>query len=528
MSGQKTTLDTTNAEHITYKKPPLEITILGGIRLDGLDRLRTTLKIQVEHLAIRHNLDLYNDNQLEKLTRKAAERLEVGTSVVTAALLELTDLLEQYRLGEIERQATKEDQRKMLTPDEIKQAKLYLSSPNLMERTSQDIGRAGVIGEETNRLLMYLIFTSRKRETPLHIISLGASGIGKTHLQEKVGQLIPDEDKLEITTLSENAFYYFGQRQLQHKLILIEDMDGAEGVLYPLRELQSKRKINKTVVHKNTKGETQSINLKVEGPVCVAGCTTKEKLYEDNANRSFLIYIDESPEQDEKIMIYQRAESAGRIDKTAEHALAEQFKDMQRILQPVQVRNPFAEQLQIPKEVFKPRRTNAHYLAFIEVVTFYHQYQREKCHDQDTGEEYIETTIEDIAEANALMKSILLRKSDELTGVCRNYFEKLKAWLKEETKTSFTNRQARQALKEKPSNQKKFMVQLQAYGHIKKGQGDQKKGYYYEITSPEEYEQLKASIDHILDQILQQFNSSGAVQGQSELLKKKIANKLTK
>ena len=246
-------LDTTNAEHLIYKRPPLEIAILGGIRLDGLDRLRTTLKIQVEHLAIRHNLDLYNDNQLEKLTRKAAERLEVGTSVITAALLDLTDLLEQYRLEEIEKKAQEQtEQRKMLTPEEIKAAKLYLSSPNLMERTGQDIGKAGVIGEETNRLLMYLIFTSRKRETPLHIISLGASGIGKTHLQEKVGQLIPDEDKLEITTLSENAFYYFGQRQLQHKLILIEDMDGAEGVLYPLRELQSKRKINKTVVHKNT------------------------------------------------------------------------------------------------------------------------------------------------------------------------------------------------------------------------------------------------------------------------------------
>lgn len=528
MPGEKTTLDTTNAEHITYKKPPLEITILGGIRLDGLDRLRTTLKIQVEHLAIRHNLDLYNDNQLEKLTRKAAERLEVGTSVVTAALLELTDLLEQYRLGEIERQATKEDQRKMLTPDEIKQAKLYLSSPNLMQRTAEDIGKAGVIGEETNRLLMYLIFTSRKREIPLHIISLGASGIGKTHLQEKVGQLIPDEDKLEITTLSENAFYYFGQRQLQNKLILIEDMDGAEGVLYPLRELQSKRKINKTVVHKNTKGETQSINLKVEGPVCVAGCTTREKLYEDNANRSFLIYIDESPEQDEQIMNYQRKLSAGKIDLAEEHQLQERFKDMQRLLKPVQVRNPFAEKLQIPKEVFKPRRTNAHYLAFIEAVTFYHQYQREKCYDEDTGEEYIETTIEDIAEANALMKSILLRKSDELTGACRNYFEKLKAWLKEETKTAFTNRQARQALKEKPSNQKKFMVQLQAYGHIKKGQGDQKKGYYYEITSPEEYQQLKESIDHILDQTLKQFNSSEVVPSQSEPLKKKTSNKLTK
>ncbi len=43
---------------------------------------------------------------------------------------------------------------------------------------------------------------------------------------------------------------------------------------------------------------------------------------------------------------------------------------MQRVLQPVQVRNPFAESLHIPDEVFKPRRSNAHYLAFIEAVTF--------------------------------------------------------------------------------------------------------------------------------------------------------------
>ena len=47
------------------------------------------------------------------------------------------------------------------------------------------------------------------------------------------------------------------------------------------------------------------------------------------------------------------------------------------------------------------------------------------------------------------MKAILLRKADELSGACRNYFEKLKTWLKEESKTAFTNKQARQALREK-------------------------------------------------------------------------------
>lgn len=43
---------------------------MGGIRLEGLDRMHVTLKITVEHLTVRHNLDLYNDNQVEKLIRK--------------------------------------------------------------------------------------------------------------------------------------------------------------------------------------------------------------------------------------------------------------------------------------------------------------------------------------------------------------------------------------------------------------------------------------------------------------------------
>jgi hypothetical protein len=198
--------------------------------------------------------------------RKVAEKLEIGTSVITAALTDLTDLLEQYRLDEIERTASagNQNQKKILTEEEQQQAKVYLSAPNLMERTKEDIGKAGVIGEEYNRLLMYLIFTSRKRETPLHVISLGSSGIGKTHLQEKVSALIPEEDKMESTSLTAAAIYYFGRYDLRNKLVLIEDLDGAEQALFPIRELQSKRKIIRTVPVKNTKGETKSIQLVVE------------------------------------------------------------------------------------------------------------------------------------------------------------------------------------------------------------------------------------------------------------------------
>ena len=524
----KNQLNTTNPEAITYETEEIRFTILGGIRLDGLDRMRVTLKIEVANrkfihylnnpdiadLALRQNLDLYNDTQVEKLMRKTAERLEVGSSQIAKALNDITEQLEVYRLQQIEKQNSRaKETRKPLTEAERKAAEEFLRGENLMQRTNEAIGKSGMIGEEQNRLLMYLIFTSRKREHPLHIISLGSSATGKTHLQEKVSQLIPEEDKLEITTLSENAFYYFGQRELSHKLILIEDLDGAMNVLFPMRELQSKRKITKTVTFKNSRGLTKTITLTVEGPVSVAGCTTRERIYEDNANRSFLIYLDESEEQDEKIMQYQKLLSAGKINTEEENKIKKLMQDCQRLLQPITVRNPFAPLLQIPKEVFKPRRTNRHYLEFIEAVTFYHQYQREHKTDEATGEIFIETTLEDIAEANKLMKEILLRKSDELSGACRNYFEKLKEHLQKNKQTTFTNREIRTKLRLPGTTLRRYHNELLQVGNIKLQEVKKAKGYRYEIVSYEEYSQLQNRIDRVLDEILDKLQSAGLPAG---------------
>jgi len=500
-----------NPEALVYDNGLLILTVLGGVKLEGLDRMRVTLKLELPDSPrppLRHNLDLYNDNQLEKLIRKTAEKLETGTSVIAASLSELTGQLEVYRLQQLKNQQSEQYVKKQLTPEEREQAETFLKSPDLLKRTNDLIGSSGVVGEELNRLIMYLVFTSRKRAQPLHVVSLGSSGTGKTHLQEKVGQLIPEEEKIEITTLSENAFYYFGQRELKNRLVLIEDLDGAENVLYPMRELMSKRKISKTIAHKNTKGETKTIHLIVEGPVSVAGCTTKESIYEDNANRSFLLYLNENPEQDEKVMQYQRLHSAGKIDTAKERDVQELLKNCQRILAPVKVLNPYAEQLKIPLEVFKPRRSNAHYLAFIEVVTFYHQYQREQQADENTGEIYIETTLEDIAEANQLLKEILLRKSDELSGACRNYFEELKAYLKTEKKQTFGSREIRSRFRLPGTTFRRYQNALLSCGYIRVKSGKAANGFLYEVASFEEYQNLRRGIESILDEVLQNLRKA--------------------
>ena len=520
MSKKK--LNTTNPESLIYGNEILEITVLGGIKLEGLDRMRATLKIQLKKTSlppVRHNLDLYNDTQLEKLIRKTAERLEIGTSVISASLAELTEQLETYRLERIKETQPQPYVSPKLSPTEQKAAMQLLESPNLLEKTNELIGQSGVIGEVNNRLLMYVIFTARKREEPLHIISLGASGIGKTHLQEKVADLIPEEDRVEVTSLSENAFYYFGQREIKHKVIVIEDLDGVLSSLYPLRELMSKKRISKTIAHKNTNGETRSVHLVVEGPICVAGCTTKERIYEDNANRSFMIYLDESVEQDERIMAYQRAISAGKINLEDEEKAAQLLKNCQRLLEPIRVVNPFAEHLKLPKEVFKPRRTNTHYLRFIEAITFLHQHQREKIADEKTGELHIETTLEDVAEANKLLKEILLRKSDELSGACRNHFEKLKMYLLGEESKRFTNRKISSLFRISLTTVKRYHLHLMLCGYLKTTKEKGSKAFYYEVVSYEEYNQLKNSINTVLDKSLEALQKS--------LKKKAIAQKPT-
>jgi hypothetical protein len=498
-------------ELVTWQYEELQFALLGGIRIEGLHSMRVTLKVDFKNIpSIRHSLDLYNETQTDKLIKKIAERFNLSTTYIHTAVGHLINTVEAYRLRELDHQQKNTHTKPALTKEAVAEAEAFLKSNNLLLTTNDLIGKSGVIGEELNRLIMYIVFTSRKMQRPLHIISFGSSGSGKSHLQEKVSELIPAEDKIELTSVSGNAFYYYVEDDLGHKLILIEDYDGVFAALYPIRELQSKQKISRTISVRDRNGNQRTLHLTVKGPVCIAGCTTKESIYEDNANRSFLIYLDESEAQDERVMEYQRKLSAGKIDLSEQHRVQKLLQNSQRILQPISVRNPYAEYLIIPKEVFKQRRTNAHYIAFIEAITFYKQYQREHITDKETGEIYIETTLEDITEANSMMKSILLKKSDELGYATRKYFERLKEYLQGNKLKTFTNKQVRTALSESPSNQKKYMTELLQYGYAAKKDGDKKKGFNYEVVSYEEYTKLQSRINTALDEVLKRLQAQDA------------------
>jgi DNA primase len=499
-------LDTKNSELLIYDNCQLRIEVWGGIKITGLDRMKVTLKVQhktKQLLPIRDTLDLYSRQQTENLIQTISENFDANIKQTETTISELTNELENYRIKKIEALQPKQETKNELSQAARQTAMNELKKENLLERHNKMIGLTGIVGEEKNRMIAYLIYTMRKQQNPLHVMFLGASGSGKTYLQEKISELIPDEDKMEITQITENALYYFKQEELKNKLIIFEDLDGALQVFYPMRELQTKKKISKTVTLKDSKGNLKTITIVVEGPVCISGCTTKEKIYEDNANRCILLYIDMSKDQDKKIMEYHAAVESGDIDQEREQQYKELFKNIQRVLRPIQVNNPYSKFITLPEAVFKPRRTITLLRGFIKAIAFYHQYQREVKKDKH-GQLYIDVAIEDIEQGFYYMKDVLFSKSDELTKATREFLELLKQLSKHSGSDTFNAKMIREQLRMNPGNMKRYLAELVRYGYIKANGNRYRKGSYeYSIIKMDEYEALKSQIEQHLQSILQ-------------------------
>ena len=198
----------------------------------------------------------------------------------------------------------------------------------------------------------------------------------------------------------------------------------------------------------------------------------------------------------EEVMDYQRKLQAGAVDEGSQQFAKQLLQNVQRLLKPIKVINPYATQLRIPDSVFKKLRTNMHYLRLIEIITFYHQEQREKKRDSK-GKEYITSNLEDISWANRLVKESLLRKSDELNGQLRSFFERLKTNIdkRPDDQKTFYSKQIREQFRMNPMKVNRYLRELDYWGYVKQVGGNRKIGFEYQIVVWDEYQRLQSGID---------------------------------
>ena len=362
---------------------------------------------------------------------------------------------------------------------------------DLVAEILRDLEKLGLVGELTNKLMGYLVMTSRKMDDPLALLILSGSGAGKSLLQDALLKLCPDEDLVKLTSLSDRALFYKGEDSLKNKVLAVEEVAGAEGAYYAIRNLISAKKltIETTVKNALTGQLTTQVNT-VNGPTAVFQTTTQPDLDAETKSRFIITSIDESLEQTRAILQAQRQSHTleGLRRKKQREAIVRRHHAFQRLLQPLLVVNPFEPLLTYAEDRLLVRRDNPKYLHLILAVTFLHQLQRPARHDGEFGG-YIETTLDDIAIANELATSLFGQSLDELSRPGRellqlifDYVQSQAAKLKTTAdKIAFGRRELREALKWSEYQLRTYLHELETLEYIWPLAGRQGQPFRYRL-----------------------------------------------
>jgi hypothetical protein len=296
-----------------------------------------------------------------------------------------------------------------MTEADAAQATAALKRPLLLADILADMDTLGYVGEDHNKTIGYLVGVSRKLENPLACVIISQSSAGKSVLSETVERMTPPEEVRMYSRMTQFSVYYEEREGFKHKLLILEERAGGEEADYPIRSLQSRKRLTLAVPVKDP--ATNQIKMEtrtVEGPIAYMETTTRPRIHDENATRCFELFLDESEEQTRRIHDRQRRAKtlAGFLTLGETEALVRRHHNMQRLLRAIAVVIPYADLIEFPARWLRTRRDNMRFLNLIEVICFLYQRQRPAAKAAD-GREYIEATEEDYAAAYSLAREIM-------------------------------------------------------------------------------------------------------------------------
>jgi DNA primase len=393
-----------------------------------LDQLKINLMVKREEAFHLDKLDLYSSKQRQVFINQACVELGVKDEVIKKDLGKVLLALEEQQAQQ------KEDNNEKTTveidSESRKAAMELLHDPLLLDRVLSDFKCAGVVGEETNKLAGYLSCVSRKLDKPLAVIIQSSSAAGKSSLMDSILALMPEEERVQYSAMTGQSLFYMGETNLKNKILAIAEEEGASNASYSLKLLQSEGEITMASTGKDdSTGNLVTKEYKVQGPVMLFLTTTAIDIDEELMNRCLVLSVNESREQTQAIHAAQRSKRTlqGLQNKIEKERVIQLHGNAQRLLKPLQIINPYADQLTFLDDKTRTRRDHEKYLTLIDSIALLHQYQREiKTVTHDGKEiEYIEVTLPDIETANRLAHDILGRTLDELPPQTRKLLKEI-------------------------------------------------------------------------------------------------------
>lgn len=416
-------------------------------RLKGVEKnlSATSMKIHAQVRDVQSGLfhidqlELYQAKARSQFIRQACGELSLDESVIKRDLGRILLLLEQLQDKAIQDSINGSVNNGSgvvveLNDEQTAAALELLRLPSLINRVADDLASCGVVGERSNLLAGYLAAVSRKLDKPLAVLIQSSSAAGKSSLMDAVLSLIPEEERVQYSAMTGQSLFYLGETNLQHKILAIAEEEGVRQAAYALKLLQSDGELTIASTGKDEKsGSLVTKQYTVKGPVMLMLTTTAIDVDEELLNRCLVLSVNESEDQTKAIHALQRQRQTleGLLAESEKQYLTELHQNAQRLLKPLKVVNPYANELTFLSDKTRTRRDHMKYLTLIQSITLLHQYQREIKQVTHRGKliEYIEVSLEDIKLANELAHAILGRTLDEMPPQTRKLLNLLKGWV---------------------------------------------------------------------------------------------------
>lgn len=389
------------------------------------DQLKINLMVKSDDKFHMDKLDLYSSKQRTVFINQAALELGVKDDVIKSDLGKVLLSLEGCQDQRRQARNAPDDKHRILDRAEQQAALALLKDNNLLQRILDDFTAAGVVGEETNKLVGYLAGVSRKLDKPLAVLIQSSSAAGKSSLMEAILAMMPEEERVQYSAMTGQSLFYMGETNLKHKILAIAEEEGASPASYALKLLQSEGEVTIASTGKDaTTGNLVTHEYRVEGPVMLFLTTTAMDIDEELKNRCIVLEVNEGRDQTQAIHEQQRFDETldGLFAQAAKQDMITLHRNAQRLLKPLKVVNPYAKHLTFLNDKTRMRRDHKKYLTLIRTITFLHQYQREIKTTEKNGHilEYVEVTLDDIAVANRLAHEVLGKTLDEVPPQTRN------------------------------------------------------------------------------------------------------------
>lgn len=365
-------LQITNSRFITYTDDLLTVDVLGGVDLSQVERMVCTLRITYnDYPPQRTTLDLYNDNQTDKLQRTLCDKWGLKLLEASRSLSTLTLQLEEYRLQQLRYTGKVPQQAFSPSEEDKRRAVHFLSEKNLSGSLTEQLNTIGILGEDRNALILFLALASHKSANPFSVLCLAKSGIGKSYILQKLSECMPDGSFSFHSRISANALYYFDSGDINGKVLFVEDLEWTTQMLQPLATLQTQGRLVNTRATKDKDGMLHSTTFEVVARLCLIACAYSDKNLEELGLPFLCLHLNHSPAQDLAVMEYQKKCRAGQI-RTEDIARAQHLlKCVIASLQNISVVNPYATLINLPQDIAYPRKSLLLLLNFIEAITFF-------------------------------------------------------------------------------------------------------------------------------------------------------------